>query len=184
MDDEFPGSELNIEGYPDSKFIALVEANKPEQVTLVPDGPDQKTSDHGWNFQSNFQMLKQIIERLKKIGCRISLFCDPDSEQLELAKAIGADRIELYTGLYGICHDNSAEAIVQLRLLARTANLAKMLDLGVNAGHDLTVDNLPALIHHIPHLAEVSIGHAITAQALQYGMAESVRLFFKACGSD
>ena len=182
IDDEFPHAEFNIEGYPSGDFLALVETVQPEQVTLVPDDPEQPTSDHGWDFVANRDMLKAIVVRLKKTGARISLFCDPDAsdEQLQAAKATGADRIELYTGPYGGCHDDSAKAAKQLEMLGKTADAALALGMEVNAGHDLTVANLPALARRIPRLAEVSIGHGLTADALEYGMDGTVRRFLAA----
>ena len=185
IDDEFPAAEFNIEGYPTQDFLNLVEATEPEQVTLVPDDPMQPTSDHGWDFIAAREMLAAIVKRLKKGGMRASLFCDPDAsaEQVAAAKATGADRIELYTGPYGACYDDSAKAAIELEKLEKTAALAHAAGLGVNAGHDLTVANMPALAKAVPHLAEVSIGHGLTADALEYGMAETVRRFVKACGA-
>ncbi|MGN6464152.1 MAG: pyridoxine 5'-phosphate synthase [Rhizobiaceae bacterium] len=184
IDDEFPDAEFNVEGYPTGDFLALVEAAEPEQVTLVPDDPEQPTSDHGWDFIANRDMLKAIVTRLKRTGARISLFSDPDAPeaQIEAAKASGADRIELYTGPYGSCQDAPARARQALEKLGRTADLARSAGLDVNAGHDLTVANLPALARAIPFLAEVSIGHGLAADALEYGMAETVRRFLKAAG--
>lgn len=184
IDDEFPDREFNVEGYPTQDFLDLVEATEPEQVTLVPDDPEQPTSDHGWDFVSNVDILRAIVARLRKNGARISLFCDPDAseEQIAAAKSTGADRIELYTGPYGGLYEDSAKAAKELEKLEKTAMLAKQAGLEVNAGHDLTVANLPALARRIPNLAEVSIGHGLTADALEYGMAETVRRFLKACG--
>lgn len=184
IDDEFPAAEFNIEGYPTGDFLALVEAAQPEQVTLVPDDPEQPTSDHGWDFVANRDMLKAIVTRLKKSGARVSLFADPDASEMQIAaaKATGADRIELYTGPYGGCHDDSARAAKELEKLRKTAELARAAGLGVNAGHDLTVENLSALAKAIPQLAEVSIGHALTADALEHGMGETVRRFNRALG--
>ncbi|KQQ36852.1 pyridoxine 5'-phosphate synthase [Rhizobium sp. Leaf306] len=184
IDDEFPDAEFNIEGYPSEDFLALCERIQPEQVTLVPDDPAQATSDHGFDFRATGEMLKPIVARLKKGGMRVSLFADGDGdvEAVALAKATGADRIELYTGPYGGCFDNPERGIEFLELLGRTADAALAQGLGVNAGHDLTVDNLPALVKRIPALAEVSIGHGLTADALEYGMAETVRRFCRACG--
>jgi pyridoxine 5-phosphate synthase len=184
IDDEFPHAEFNIEGYPTGDFLALAEDAEPEQITLVPDDPEQPTSDHGWDFVANEDMLKAIVARLKKTGARISLFCDPDAseQQIAAAKATGADRIELYTGPYGACHDDSAKAAKELESLVKTAALARAAGLGVNAGHDLTVANLPALSRAIPDLSEVSIGHGLTADALEFGMAGTVRRFLTACG--
>lgn len=184
IDDEFPQAEFNIEGYPSEDFLALCERIEPEQVTLVPDDPSQATSDHGFDFRRHSEMLKPIVARLKKGGMRVSLFADGDGDldAVELAKATGADRIELYTGPYGGCFDDLEKGEAILADLGKTADAAMALGLGVNAGHDLTVANLPALVKRIPKLAEVSIGHGLTADALEYGMAETVRRFRRACG--
>jgi pyridoxine 5-phosphate synthase len=184
IDDVFPQAEFNIEGYPSEDFLALCEKTQPEQVTLVPDDPAQATSDHGFDFRRHGEMLKPIVARLKASGMRVSLFADGDGdvEAVKLAKATGADRIELYTGPYGGCYDQPEKARKMLDLLGRTADAAHAEGLGVNAGHDLTVANLPALAARIPNLAEVSIGHGLTADALDYGMAETVRRFRRACG--
>ncbi len=185
IDDDFPQAEFNIEGYPTQDFLNLVGEAQPEQVTLVPDDPEQPTSDHGWDFVTNLDMLRAIVARLKKDGARVSLFADPDAseEQIAAARATGTDRIELYTGPYGSCHDDSARAAKELEKLAKTAALAAAAGLGVNAGHDLTVANLPALARAIPNLAEVSIGHGLTADALVHGMAATVRRFVAALES-
>jgi pyridoxine 5-phosphate synthase len=184
IDDEFPHVEFNIEGYPSEDFLLLCERTEPEQVTLVPDDPAQATSDHGFDFRRQGEMLKPIVARLKSKGMRVSLFADGDGDEeaVALAKATGADRIELYTGPYGGCYDTPDKAAEMLELLGRTADAARALGLGVNAGHDLTVANLPALAGRIPHLAEVSIGHGLTADALEFGMPETVRRFRRACG--
>ena len=184
IDDEFPTAEFNIEGYPTEDFLLLCERTEPEQVTLVPDDPAQATSDHGWDFVRHESFLNEVVGRLKAKGMRVSLFADGDGdvEAVKLAKATGADRIELYTGPYGGCYDQPEKAREMLELLGRTADAARAVGLGVNAGHDLTVANLPALAARIPHLTEVSIGHGLTADALEYGMAETVRRFRRACG--
>ncbi|MDO9418769.1 pyridoxine 5'-phosphate synthase [Pararhizobium sp.] len=186
LDDEFPGGEFNMEGFPNEDFLALVEEHEPDQVTLVPDDPSQATSDHGWDFRKNHNVLGNVVGRLKKKGFRVSLFADGDGDAgaLKIARETGADRIELYTGPYGGCYDDPERAAVLLEELGRTADLAVELGLGINAGHDLTVANLPALGLRIPALAEVSIGHGLTADALEYGMAETVRRFCRACGQD
>ncbi len=181
IDDEFPQAEFNIEGYPTSEFLDLVEANAPEQVTLVPDDPSQPTSDHGWNFIEQGEFLTPIVKRLKAAGMRVSLFADPDPSGLDAARATGADRVELYTGPYGASHQESEDAAKALEKLAKTAEAAFRFGLGVNAGHDLTVSNLKPLIQSIPGIAEVSIGHGLTADALEYGMAETVRRFLRSC---
>jgi len=182
IDDRFAGCEFNIEGFPSEEFLALCIANEPEQVTLVPDDPAQPTSDHGWDFAVYQRSLTEAVKRLRDAGARVSLFAEPDasSEQLEAAAATGAARVELYTGPYGSRLDNPDAAAAELEKLGQTAERAKELGLAVNAGHDLTVENLPALARRIPHLAEVSIGHNLTADALEYGMAETVRRFLAA----
>jgi pyridoxine 5-phosphate synthase len=176
------GTEFNIEGYPDADFLKLVEANRPDQVTLVPDLPGQATSDHGWDIRAHHALLTGAIARLKAVGMRVSLFVDPDPAVALLAHEIGADRIELYTGPYGACHKDLARAALALEMLAATAEMARAAGLGVNAGHDLTVPNLAPLVARIPSLAEVSIGHAITGDALIHGMAATVKRYLKACG--
>lgn len=184
IDDEFPTAEFNMEGYPTPEFLELVEAHEPDQATLVPDDPAQATSDHGWNFAVEANFLRDCVQRLKARRIRVSLFADPDAGDAGVDQAMrtGADRIELYTGPYGACHDDPARAAEQAEILGRTADAAAARGLAVNAGHDLTVDNLPMLVRRIPYLAEVSIGHGLTADALEYGMAEAVRRFLKACG--
>jgi len=185
IDDEFPGAEFNIEGYPSEEFLQLVEKHEPEQVTLVPDDPKQATSDHGWDFWSNRDLLKPIVARLKRRGMRVSLFADGDGDEraMQLARETGADRVELYTGPYGGAHEDPRRAAALVEQLGRTADAARANGLGVNAGHDLTVANLPLLVERIPYLAEVSIGHGLTADALEFGMAETVRRFLRAGGN-
>jgi len=182
IDDEFPEAEFNIEGYPDEAFLRLVEAAQPDQVTLVPDDPAQATSDHGWDFRRSGAFLAPIVRRLKRGGMRVSLFSNADPDSIAAARDTGADRIELYTGPYGGCHDDSEKAAKQLEMLGKTADAALEAFLNVNAGHDLTVANLPALAARIPRLAEVSIGHGLTADALEYGMATTIRRYLAACG--
>lgn len=184
IDDEFPDAEFNIEGYPTNEFFDLCAGAQPEQVTLVPDDPAQATSDHGWDFRKSRDFLAGEVARYKKLGCRVSLFADGDSdaEAVSIAKAVGADRIELYTGPYGGCYDAPEQAAAILEALGKTADAAIAAGLDVNAGHDLTVANLPPLLKRIPKLAETSIGHALTADALEFGMAETVRRFRRACG--
>ena len=178
---EFPGREFNIEGYPAEDFLALCEANRPDQVTLVPDDPSQGTSDHGWDVARHQEMLTRISARLKAGGMRVSLFIDADPAIPPRLNAIGADRVELYTGPFGGQLTPAARA-PYLAALKATAEAARAAGLGVNAGHDLTRENLPEICAAIPHLAEVSIGHALIGEALTYGMAETVRLFIAACG--
>ncbi len=178
---DFPSREFNIEGYPDERFLKLVEANRPDQVTLVPDAPGQGTSDHGWDIAKNKSALVDVIARLRAGGMRVSLFVDPEPELAELAKSVGADRIEIYTGPYGGAFDPAQHNAEFVKVVA-TGRAAAAASLELNAGHDLTRENLPALVHALPNLLEVSIGHAIVADALTFGMAETVRLFRHAIG--
>lgn len=182
IDDQFPDAEFNIEGYPDEEFLRLVLENQPDQVTLVPDDPKQPTSDHGWDFTAQRDILEPAVATLKKAGLRVSLFANPDPAGMAEARAMGADRIELYTGPYGGTFDDPAAAKRELDLLAAAADAADRNGLAVNAGHDLTVANLPALAARIRDLAEVSIGHGLTADALEFGMPQTVRRFLGACG--
>lgn len=178
---EFPDREYNIEGYPTEDFLALCEAARPDQVTLVPDDPAQNTSDHGWDCVAHKGELVRIVDRMQSQGMRVSIFLDPDPAMAEAAAATGARRIELYTGPYGHTFEPAAKA-ERLEDLARTAKAAVAAGLAVNAGHDLTLDNLPALVARVPEIAEVSIGHALTADALIHGMAETIRRYRAACG--
>ncbi len=171
----FPGREFNIEGYPDERFLALCETENPDQVTLVPDDPSQSTSDHGWDFASHQNWLSGVIDRLHEGKMRVSVFVDPDPAAAALAKTVGADRIEIYTGPYG---GASGDAMLpEFNKVVATGNAAATAGIGLNAGHDLTRENLPRLVAALPNLQEVSIGHAITADALEFGMAETVRMF-------
>jgi len=174
---EFPDCEFNVEGYPTDDFLDLVEQHQPEQVTLVPDNPEQATSDHGWDFKRNHNMLAPIVARLKKSGMRVSLFCDADISQIKWAVETKCDRVELYTGPYGATYDDTEAREIELEKLGITADAALDAGFSINAGHDLTVENLPKLVRRIPDLAEVSVGHAITADALQYGLAFSVKRY-------
>jgi pyridoxine 5-phosphate synthase len=178
---EFPTREYNIEGYPDERFLKLVEANTPNQVTLVPDDPAQGTSDHGWNVAKHHSLLKDVIARLHAGKMRVSVFVDADPVLAEQAKAVGADRIELYTGPYGGAFDAGVRQR-EFDKIVVAGKTAESAGLGLNAGHDLTRENLPALVAALPSLAEVSIGHAIISDALTFGMAETVRLFREAIG--
>ena len=174
--------EFNIEGNPFAPavadypgFIALVEETQPDQCTLVPDGDDQLTSDHGFDLTSSGKQLAPIIQRLQKQGMRVSLFMDPNLEQIKLASQIGADRIELYTGPYAAAWGtDQLQAVFEQHLAA--AELATELGMGVNAGHDLNLDNLTKFAS-IPGLLEVSIGHAFTVDSLAMGMANAVQAY-------
>lgn len=178
---DYPGREFNIEGYPDERFLALCEAERPEQVTLVPDDPTQSTSDHGWDIAANRDKLTAIIERLHKGGMRVSLFIDPDPAAPALARAVGADRVEIYTGPYGGTFEPAALAREFDKVVA-TGKAAAAAGLGLNAGHDLTRENLPPLVKALPNLQEVSIGHAVIADAMMFGLGDTVRKFRAAIG--
>lgn len=180
IDREFPGAEFNMEGYPNEEFLSLVEANRPEQATLVPDAPGQSTSDHGWDLDRQGEFLAPIIARLKRQGQRVSIFVDADPSRVANARALGADRVELYTGPYGACYDDSDRAHTEREKLGKTADAAVAAGLEINAGHDLTVANLPELARRIPALAEVSIGHGLIADALEFGMTGAVQRFLAA----
>lgn len=179
---EVPGAEFNIEGYPDAGFLALLAEVRPQQATFVPDAPGQATSDHGWDVAAQAELLGPAIVAAKALGARVSLFLDADPAHCAPAKALGADRVELFTGPYGAAFVPGV-AQRELAKLAATAAAAAAAGLGVNAGHDLTRENLPALVAALPMLAEVSIGHALTADALSFGMAETVRLYLAALAS-
>ncbi|EJF81013.1 pyridoxine 5'-phosphate synthase [Bartonella doshiae] len=172
----FPSAEFNIEGYPSEQFLDVAEKYA-DQITLVPDDPAQSTSDHGWDFVHDMQFLAPIVKRLKEKKIRVSLFADPIVSSLDIAKAIGADRVEFYTGPYGGAFNDKEKQDKELNKLVLAAKRAKELQLGVNAGHDLTISNLPALLNYIPWLDEVSIGHGLIADALEYGMRETVQRF-------
>ena len=183
---DFPSIEFNIEGNPFAPpqgsypgFMSLIEQSRPEQCTLVPDSDAQLTSDHGFDLQHDGERLRPIIAQLQAWGCRVSLFMDPDCEHITIAKNIGADRIELYTGPYAeACVDKNTAAInAQLQRHASACRHAAALGLGVNAGHDLNLDNLPALVEALPALAEVSIGHALMIDALQHGLANTIAAY-------
>ncbi len=176
---DYAHKEYNIEGYPSPDWLALVEATAPTQATLVPDTPEQSTSDHGWDLQTHRDFLAPIVARLKGKGIRVALFVDPQPTDMGTVAEIGADRIELYTGPYGGAFGTAA-ADAYLARMADTATAAGHAGLGINAGHDLTFENLPTFIAAVPHVLEVSIGHGITADALLYGFETSVQRYIAA----
>ncbi|MBK8627477.1 MAG: pyridoxine 5'-phosphate synthase [Saprospiraceae bacterium] len=170
-------TEFNIEGYPSKDFLELVIQHKPDQCTLVPDLPGALTSDNGWDTNTHLAHLKEIVKRLQGEGIRVSLFIDPIAERLHAAKDTGTDRIEFYTGPYA--HDyniNMEEAILPF---AQAAKLCEDLDLGINAGHDLNLDNLKYFKNHVPNLLEVSIGHAIVCDSIYYGLKNTIQMYLK-----
>ena len=170
-------TEFNIEGNPTTEFLDLVLANPPQQCTLVPDTTLQLTSDHGWDTVAQASLLREVTAALHGKNIRVSVFVDPDPRMVEGAKATGADRVELYTGPYA--HDfpaNPARAMARYALAARVAAEA---DIGLNAGHDLNLDNLKFFSEHCPNLLEVSIGHALISDALYYGLANTIRMYLR-----
>lgn len=170
-------TEFNIEGYPSSSFIDLVLNNKPDQVTLVPDAPDVLTSNAGWDTIAKADFLKPILKEFSDHGIRTSLFMECDPASIEKAKEIGADRIELYTESYARNFPKSPEeAIAPFRIAAQKA---MEVGLGLNAGHDLNLDNLEFFAREIPGLLEVSIGHALISDALYYGLENSVKMYLR-----
>ena len=167
--------EFNIEGNPFPDFMALVSRIRPAQCTLVPDEPGQSTSDHGWDLRKDAQRARPIIAALQQQGIRVSLFLDPDVEQVERAHEVGADRVELYTEPYAAAWTQGNPEPV-LERYARAAARAQALGLGINAGHDLNLHNLP-MFCTIPGILEVSIGHALIADALKMGLADTVKAY-------
>ncbi|MBO0343638.1 pyridoxine 5'-phosphate synthase [Roseibium sp. CAU 1637] len=182
IEDRFPNKELCLEGYPTEDFMKLVEQARPDQVLFVPDDPDQTTSDHGWQFDKDLSSLTTAIAAAHEWNITVSLFCDPDPAAPARAAALGAERIEIYTGPYGACHDNADLAEKELAKVVETAEVARTAGLGVNAGHDLTVENIPALLAKAPFIREMSIGHGFTADALIHGFADSVKRFRASMG--
>jgi pyridoxine 5-phosphate synthase len=171
-------TEFNIEGNPViDKFVDLVLEVKPHQVTLVPDHPGQITSDHGWNVKKEMSFLKKMIELFKNTGIRTSIFVDPDPDIIKAAADTGTDRVELYTEPYAKTYlINKEKAIEPYKIAAATA---KDCGLGINAGHDLNLHNLNFLIRNIPFIDEVSIGHALIADALYYGLENTVQMYLR-----
>ena len=171
-----PSIEFNIEGNPFHNLLEFVRAVRPHQCTLVPDESGQFTSDHGWDLGKDVPRLTPIVAELKSLGVRVSLFMDPLPAAMHMARALGADRIELYTEPYAEAFGTTTQAKVLNQYVA-TATAAQLAGLGINAGHDLNLDNLPAFVHAIPGLQEVSIGHALVADALEFGLAETVKRY-------
>src|SRR5580700_10862785 len=175
--------EFNIEGYPTAEFIDLVMRVRPTQVTLVPDPPGVLTSSAGWNLTSgDADWLQEVLARFRDAGIRTSLFLETDTAQVERAQQFGADRIELYTGPYAHAF-GTPEGKKILEAHREAARLARKLGLGVNAGHDLDLKNIPAYVKAVRGLQEVSIGHALISDALYMGMTRTVKAYLKALGS-
>jgi pyridoxine 5-phosphate synthase len=177
-----PDIEFNIEGNPFQSLLEFVRLVRPHQCTLVPDAPEVFTSDHGWDIVRDGSRLKPVIDELRELGVRVSLFMDPLPAVMATVRTLGADRIELYTEPYAYAFGTPAEAEV-LADYSATAQSAVAVGLGVNAGHDLNLTNLPRFVTSVPELLEVSIGHALTADALEYGLAETVKRYLAALES-
>jgi pyridoxine 5-phosphate synthase len=178
---DWPKAEFNIEGNPFHNLMDYVRELRPQQATFVPDSHDQFTSDHGWSFPEDAQRLRPLIAEAKALGVRVSLFMDPDPDAMAAAKAVGADRVELYTEGYAASRGTSrADAVLQLYVDAAKAALAAGLE--VNAGHDLSRDNLTQFLRAVPEVREVSIGHAFIADALELGYAATTRDYLRCIG--
>ena len=182
-------TEFNIEGNPISEFIALVLENRPTQVTLVPDGHDQITSNHGWDTKTHLNFLTDVTARFREAGIRVSIFVNADEEMVDYAARAGADRVELYTEPYAAAYaavttpDGSPEGQAAIAPFIRAANAARALGLGLNAGHDLSLQNLAFFHQQIPWLDEVSIGHALICDALYLGLEETIKRYLACLGT-
>ena len=168
-------TEFNIEGYPSEDFLQLIESARPHQVTLVPDPPHVLTSNAGWNCREHQVFLQSVIERIKLTGARVSIFLNPQPEEVAYVASTGADRIELYTEAYASGYIANREQAIQPYI--ETALAAHAAGLGINAGHDLSLENLSFFSKHIPQLDEVSIGHALIADALYFGLENTVQMY-------
>ncbi|MEJ1126688.1 pyridoxine 5'-phosphate synthase [Variovorax sp. CCNWLW225] len=175
---DWPGIEFNIEGNPFHNLMDFVRELKPHQATFVPDSESQSTSDHGWSFPEDAERLRPVIAEAKALGVRVSLFMDPIPEMMAAVKAVGADRVELYTEGYAASRGTSNEAAVLARYV-ESARAAQAAGLGVNAGHDLSRDNLTAFLRAVRGVQEVSIGHAFIADALELGYAATTREYLR-----
>jgi len=178
---EFPQAEFNIEGNPFfEEYILHIERTRPAQCTLVPDTVEAATSDHGWDLAADADRLRPVIARLRATGARVSLFMDADSPHIARARDLGAERIELYTAPYAEGFGTPRQEQV-IDLYANAAKQAAAAGLGVNAGHDLSLDNLPGFLAGVPNVLEVSIGHALMGEALEFGLSETVRRYNAIC---
>ena len=173
------GVEYNIEGNPFHQVMNLVRSVRPDQCTLVPDDPGAFTSDHGWDLDRDGERLAPIVAELRALGVRVSLFMDPEALSMERARAIGADRVELYTEPYARAF-GTAQQNGMLARYRSAALAAQRAGLGINAGHDLNRENIPPFLKTVPGVLELSIGHALVADALEFGMKQSVRLYREA----
>ena len=171
-------TELNIEGYPSPEFIELVQQVVPAQVTLVPDSPEQLTSNHGWDTKKHLDFLSKVVAGFLEKGIRVSVFVDADPEMVDYAAKAGADRVELYTEPYAVQYPIDREAAIAP--FVRAGERAKQLGLGLNMGHDLSLENLAYMHQRMPYVDECSIGHALVCDALYLGLEETIRRY-RAC---
>ena len=174
---EVVSTEFNIEGYPDDRLLQLIKDTHPDQATLVPDGPDVLTSNAGWDVKKNTEYLKEIVDQIKGMGVRVSLFMDPVKEQVEALEKVNPDRIELYTEAYASQYKNGKESA--LRPYREATLLASEMGFGINAGHDLDLENLRYFHQNIPNMEEVSIGHALFCDALYFGLENTIQLYLR-----
>jgi pyridoxine 5-phosphate synthase len=170
-------TEFNIEGYPDDRYMKIIHETLPAQATLVPDAPDAITSNAGWDTLRNSGLLKEIVAEIKRLGVRVSIFVDPAPRIVEGAANVGADRIELYTEPYA--HEFHVNKEVAIKPYVESARIAHQLGLGINAGHDLDLNNLRYLHERIEHLDEVSIGHALVSDALYLGLENTIQMYLR-----
>jgi len=170
-------TEFNIEGFPDDRYMKIIEDIRPTQATLVPDPPEALTSNAGWDIEKNRDFLKVVIAKLKSFGARVSIFVDPAVESIRSAGEVKADRIELYTEPYARAYDREKYNIINH--YKEAASVAKALGLGINAGHDLNLINLKFLKASIPYLSEVSIGHALICDSLYYGLENTIQMYLR-----
>lgn len=177
---EIVTTEFNIEGYPDDRYLDIIEKVRPAQATLVPDPPEVLTSNAGWDTVANKNKLQDIIDQIRHWGVRCSIFVDPDLKMVEGAKETGTDRIELYTEMYSRIYP--ADPIAAVEPYQKAAERAKSIGLGLNAGHDLDLNNLKFLVKHIPYLDEVSIGHALICDSIYYGLENTIQMYLKELG--
>jgi pyridoxine 5-phosphate synthase len=177
-----PAMEFNIEGYPDERLMAILRDTRPEQATLVPDAPGAFTSEEGWTLDAGqTALVRPAVAAMKALGCRVVLFIDPEPDVIERARAAGADGVEIYTGGYAAAFRDGGHRPI-LERIAATASRARDAGLVVNAGHDLNLHNIPDLMRAVPFLAEASIGHELTADALELGFAATVAAYARALG--
>jgi pyridoxine 5-phosphate synthase len=173
---DWPGREFNIEGNPFHNLMELIRSVRPDQATFVPDSVSQSTSDHGWDLAADADKLRPVIQECRELGVRVSLFMDPIAEHIPLAKELGADRVELYTESWARAFQNTAH-VSTLSKFVESAKVAIQSGLGVNAGHDLSLENLTPFLKAVPGVREVSIGHALISDALEMGYSNTVRAY-------